>query len=219
MQCQLSFTSMSSTIGVCTMKMIALAGLLMLSSTAVQAASLTFDNASDAALVKIRASQFESGFSVNGNQIQSPGFGSGTISVPEAQGSISFSGTWVDNGTSTPYNRKIYFVDPSNPASIRDILTISVTTSAATRNGTISGTWESATNGSLGSVPSDATSGDVQAANGNSVSFSAPFLLGSAKSALPPGPVPTMTAWISILMVLALALLGVATLRRSRHRS
>ena len=57
------------------MKFFAVAGLLMLTSAAVQAASLTFDNASDAALVKIRASQFESGFSVNGNQIQSPGFG------------------------------------------------------------------------------------------------------------------------------------------------
>lgn len=218
MKYQLFCMHKSSAMKVRTMKIFALAGLLMLTSAAVQAASLTFDNAADAAMVKIRASQFEGGFSVNGNEIQSPGFGSGTISVPEAQSPISFSGTWVDNGSSTPYDRKIYFVDPSNPASVRDILTINVTTDARSF-GTISGTWESAANGSLGPVPSDADPGDVQTANGNSVGFSAPFLLGSAKSALPPGPVPTMATWISILMALALALLGGATLRRSRSRS
>ena len=192
----------------------ALLGIALLCfSAATYAASLTFDNSSDSERLEIRAGQFESGFNVNGNQIQTPGLGTGSVSVRKNQGTITFDGGWIDLGQTVPYDRTIYFVDPRNPSIVREILNLSFTV------GNVSGTWESSANGDLGPVPGDADPADVVLANGTLVSFSAPFLGGRASSSLGGLPVPTLGEWSIILMVLALMLLGGNALRRSGRLS
>jgi len=137
----------------------------------VWAASLTFNNAKNPDEVFISAGQFESGFTVNGTLLQT-GLTTGSIVVAETANAciISYSGSWIDLGQSTPSNRTIYFVDPADGTTVTDILVVDVVV------GTISGTWTTNACGDLGAVPDGTPAGNIINADGTEVDFSQPFL-------------------------------------------
>ncbi len=152
--------------------------MLLLLPISSWGASLTFNNFTDINNVTIGAGQFESGFSVNGSQIQAPSNTlSGSTTVAESTGIITFTGTWIDLGASTPYSRTIYFIHPVTGV-VTDILDFSVSTTGV--DGTISGTWTTDAGGPLGPIPGGTPAADIVPADGTPVAFYAAYLGGSA---------------------------------------
>jgi hypothetical protein len=83
-------------------------GCVAVSALAVapaQAAFLSFAENPNNTLT-IEAADFENGFFVNGNQLTTGlgGSNTGTYNSP-----VSFSGSWIDNGQTSPLSRNIYF--------------------------------------------------------------------------------------------------------------
>ncbi|AFY96642.1 PEP-CTERM sorting domain-containing protein [Chamaesiphon minutus] len=142
-----------------------------------QAANFAFTENPDNTL-SITADFFESGFSVNGNLLQQGGT-PGTLTLPGSNNPVSFSGTWLNFNQSTPLSRTIYFTD-GNTSQISDIF--SYTVSNANNFGTISGTFQSASN--LGFLPNGVSQSDVFQA-GTSVPFSSDFLTASVATTAP----------------------------------
>jgi hypothetical protein len=161
-------------------------GCVAVSALAVdpaQAANFSFTENPDNTL-GIDAGFFESGFSVNGNLLQQGG-GSNTVTLPGSNNPVLFSGTWINNNSATPLSRTIYFT-AGNTSQISDIF--SYTVSNSNNNGTISGSFQSASN--LGFLPNGVSQSDVFQ-SGTSVPFSSNFLTASvATTATAPTSVP-----------------------------
>jgi len=148
--------------------------------TAGQAASLLIN---DTDFVKpniiITAGDFEGGFSVNGNQIEI-GYTSGSATISEALGVISFHGSWTDLGASGAGFRTIYMIEEGTLNLVSDILTISWSTDGETA--TINGTFQSDINEELGLGLLPEVLGPTDIVTGELVDFSLPYLSATATS-------------------------------------
>jgi PEP-CTERM motif len=88
------------------------------------------------------AGDFEAGFDVNGSQVTIGLGNSASPSVPQAGSFVdgaaknTFSGSWIDNGASTPVSATVFFTDPSG--AISDVLSYTFAPSSG-GNGSVSG--------------------------------------------------------------------------------
>jgi hypothetical protein len=137
-------------------------------------------------IIVVSACDFEGGFSVNGTAMGSCGVGAGgTISVPEANGAVSFQGQWIDLGQAGNFTRTIYLTEgPGNVIS--DIFTFTVQEGGGLA--TINGRFTSADN--LGLVPPGTDPANVFNENLGPVVFGAAFLSGTISSDPSTGEVP-----------------------------
>lgn len=148
---------------------------LLLTPSAARAGFLSIDDSLANETIVISANDFENGLSINGVSFQS-GLGiPATMTIPETTTPITFSGSWIDEGASTPGHHIVYLVEADG--SISDILDYTVSTDGF--NGTITGSFQSDVEGSsLGTLPdplpADAT---VQLeADNATIDFSQAFL-------------------------------------------
>ena len=162
----------------------ALAIGLMTPQVATAAAITITDGVNE--IIVVSACDFEGGFSVNGVAMGSCGVGAGgTISVPEADGTVSFQGQWIDLDQSGNFTRTIYLTEgPGNVIS--DIFTFSVQEGGGLA--TINGSFTSADN--LGLVPPGTDPANVFDENLGPVVFGAAFLSGTISSDPSTGEVP-----------------------------
>ena len=155
---------------------------------------------------------FEHGFDVNGSQVQS-GLGSPTNTLVPQAGSFvdgaaqnTFSGSWFDEGSSTPVSATVFFTDPSG--AISDVL--SYTYAASTGLGSltgfvITGALSAADLAAVGITPTSTE------AEGGTFDFSNAFITASFQTAVP-GAIPETSTWA--MMMLGFAGLGYAAWRR-----
>lgn len=160
--------------------------LLLMASMAVpklsRAASLTINDTNPNDTIVFNVNDFENGFSVAGfGQIQIGLGNPQSLTVPEGNGPVpivySFTGSWVDDGQTTPTSQTIVFLENGDPNNISDILTYSYST--ANGNGTLSGTFVSDVDGGNPLVAPD---GDYTTTNNESWVFDNAFISAQALS-------------------------------------
>jgi hypothetical protein len=186
------------------------------SATPAHAASLVICDAAACGSpdpnITFSVGQFEEGFSVNGSQIQR-GLGGGSISVNEAGSFVdgaaqtTFTGTWIDEGATTPTSATIFFTEAGG--GISDVLNYNYSTSSGL--GTVSGYVISDTESAL-SVADLASLGITPTATvseTNAFIFNNAFITASFQS-----DVPEPSTWA--MMLLGFAGLGFAGYRASR---
>src|SRR5437660_912908 len=159
-----------------------LVGLAVLGPRAASAAFISIDDTTVEGSVTITAGDFEGGFSANGVLLSSGLGTSGSLTVDEALGPLTFSGSWIDLGASGAGSTTQYMVEPSDPTTVSDILSQSWSTDGTF--GTINGTFTSDSGLGLGLLPPDAVP------SGELVDFSHPFLSASATSDVADVPAP-----------------------------
>lgn len=153
---------------------------------------------------------FEEGFDVNGSQVQI-GLGSPAHpSVPQAGSFVdgaaqnTFSGSWIDDGESTPVSATVFFTDASG--AISDVLSYSFAASSGGLGSltgfVITGMLSAADLAAVGITPTGA------APEGKPFDFSNAFITASVQTG-----VPEPSTWA--MMVLGFAGLGYAGWRRS----
>lgn len=170
------FNSSNSRIALCA------AALAALAPVSMRGANLSIDDTSPNDTVTISTIDFEGGFSVNGNKIQTPGLGiPGTVSVPETV-QIAFTGQWIDQGAAGTGSRTLYLVEAADPTLLSDIFSYSWFPNAASGYETIQGTFVSDLENNLGNLPVGVDPADVYVENGQAVNFSLPFLTGQVLS-------------------------------------
>lgn len=175
---------------------LAAAGLLVALPVAAQGAAIGIDFSQPGGIT-FGANDFEYGLVLNGNlfQVGNNDYQQTTLSPNAA---LTFSGTWIDLGASTPGSRTVYFVDPLAPANV--LGTFTFTYGSSFGDGTINGMFDP--NG-VGTVPGGTDPGDIYLANGSTYSFDNAFI-----------SVAVVTPTPGAAAVLGLA--GVASLRRRR---
>jgi hypothetical protein len=170
------------------------AGLLLPGST--QAAFLGIDD-TVLAQISVSANDWESDLFVNGGLFQS-GLANPAFGTFPGEGPITFSGTWIDNGLTSPLDRTVYFVEPSNPTLVSDIFHYTLSTDGF--DGTFTGEFtSSAIDGGLGPLP-----GGVDPANvwveGTDFNFGAPFFSGVILTVPEPSSCILLAAALSCLV-------------------
>lgn len=182
------------------------AGLACLLPIQAHAAALIFSDTSASETITVSACDFEGGLTVNGAPVGSCGVGAGgSVTFKEADGPVSFRGSWIDLGRSGSGSRTIYLTEKEAPTLISDVFHYSWFTDGIT--GTIEGSFESDILGSLGSLPPGVDPLDVFVEDGRPAPFSLPFLSGELRSDVPE-PVS--------LALVGLALAGIGLSRRAR---
>ncbi|MGH7226693.1 MAG: hypothetical protein ACRELF_26040 [Gemmataceae bacterium] len=79
-----------------------LVALTCAAGPAANAAALLINDASSSETITISANDFEHGLSINGTLLQI-GLGSpASITLPETTSPITYDGSWIDEGLSTP---------------------------------------------------------------------------------------------------------------------
>jgi len=146
--------------------------IVLLAPGTARAAFMSINDAtSPLGSITFSLNDFERGFSVNGNLVQSGLSNPATVTVSEFP-MATFSGSWIDHGLTSAGTHTIYWVDPNAPNVVTDELTYS--TSSSGGFGTISGTWLT----NLGiPLPVGAT-GEPE--DGHTMDFSQPFLTAQA---------------------------------------
>lgn len=163
------------------------------------AANLNINGLDDGS-VTFSWADFELGFTVDGG-----GGGSNGVSVLSDGVSLSFSGSWIDLGLSTPLSRTVYWVDPADGTTVTDIFSWTISTDGSF--GTISGTFQDG--GALGALPGGIAAGDIilKTADGshNAFNFSAAFLTGQVLTEAVPLPAGL---WLALTAFGGLGLIG-----------
>jgi len=154
--------------------------LLLLGPNAAWAANIRVDDTSPNGKITITADDFESGFFVNGTEIQLGLGNPGSITIPESAGAVSFHGEWIDLGQTSPGSRTIYLVETCNPQKISDVLQFTLKTDGF--QGTIDATFISGPKIGLGQLPPGVNANDVFVEDGTPAPFTAPFLTGAVIS-------------------------------------
>jgi hypothetical protein len=152
---------------------------------------------------------FEHGFDVNGAQVQIGLHSPASTSVPQAGSFVdgaaqnTFSGSWIDDGDSTPRSATVFFTDRSG--TISDVLNYNYSASSG-GNGSISGfvITGALTTAGLASVGITPTS---TAPERELFAFNNAFITASIQTG-----VPEPSTWV--LMMLGFAGLGYAGWRR-----
>jgi hypothetical protein len=192
-------TSISAGLGVAVLSL----AVSLLSTEAVQAAAIGFDDTNPNDTITLTVNDFEGGFSVNGTLIQQGTQNPATLVLKETD-PLNFVGRWIDLGQTPPTQRTIYLVEPNDPTLISDILHFNMNSDGAF--GLIEGSFVSDFEDNLGHLPAGVNPADVFIENGQPVPFNAPFLSGYIMSDVPE---PTTIALF--------ALGGLAAMRRSRR--
>jgi hypothetical protein len=157
---------------------VAVLGIAVMTPKVATAAAITIvDGTND--IISVSACDFEGGFSVNGVAMGVCNVGAGgIITVPEANGPVSFTGVWIDLNQAGNFTRTIYLTEgPGNVLS--DIFTFTVAEIGNNR-ARITGTFTSSD--SLGLVPVGTDPGNIFNEDLGLVGFGAAFLGGSVQS-------------------------------------
>jgi hypothetical protein len=163
-------------------------GVALISAPAM-AASVTIDDTSDNIVVSLN--DFEFGFKINGNTVQSGLHNPASVTLDEADPANSpftFDGSWIDRGMTTSVSDTVYFVEHSNPTVVSDILTYAYSTAGG--RGHLTGSFQSDAGTGLGLVPPGAT---VVQENGSPVDFSNAFIGATATSDVDAVPLPAVS--------------------------
>jgi hypothetical protein len=191
-------------------------GLLMLAlsigSAPAWCANITITDLTDN--ISITAGNFEYGFTAGGI-----GFNQGlgvndTHTYSEANGPISFSGTWITDGIGGSGSSVIYLVEPQDTTLVSDIFSYSWTDNGDS-TGTITGTFTSDFENNLGHI-SDytiTTNDQVLVEDGTPVPFNLAFLSGTIQSDVSETPEPATFTYFGV--GLGGLLLGVKKFRRA----
>ena len=194
----------------------ALAALALCAMLASSAHAAAISIADTADTITVSACDFEFGFSVNGIQMGPCGVGAGgSLSFPEANGPVTFNGTWTYSAPADNLNftRTIYLVEAGAPSVISDVLTYTVQSLGLCCEATISGTFTSDFENNLGLLPVGVNPADVFIENGRPVPFGAAFLSGEINS-----DADTSVPEPGTLVLLASGLAGLGV-RRYRRKS
>ena len=180
----------------------------LLAPVASRAAFLSFDDTNPNDTISIFANDFENGLLINNSLFQIGTGSPATGVIPEGQGPISFTGSWIDQGQTPVGSFTVYFVEASHPNVISDILQYSTVT--GDNFGRIDGTFFSDLEDNLGTLPNQLPPGAlVVVEDGKPFHFDQPFLNASVVS---DAEVPEAS---NVLAGLAVAgAMGAACLRR-----
>ncbi|MBC7772037.1 MAG: hypothetical protein H7210_06055 [Pyrinomonadaceae bacterium] len=123
-----------------------------------QGAAFVLDSTNAPGSINVFANDFEFGMAINGNPFQSGLFSPAQADFPGP--GLTFNGHFIDNGTTPPLTRTVYFVDPLSPNVALDILTYNFTPAGDFFSVIMSGSFQADPSG-LGPVPGGTNPADI----------------------------------------------------------
>jgi hypothetical protein len=176
-------------------------------------ANITITDITDT--ISITAGNFEGGFSAGGITFTQGLFSNDTHDYNEADGAISFSGTWVTGGAAGSGSTTLYLVEALDPTVVSDILSYSWGNSSSAGRTTITGSFTSDFENNLGHLADYqiGTNDRVVTEDGTPVGFSLAFLGGTVQSDVDATPEPASVLYLGTGF--GLLLVGLKKYRRS----